>query len=265
MKLVRITLTGADDRTDIKDLLALSKEHPLVEWGILLSHTRAGTPRYPSAGFVTEFVDVQTAAGIRGRVHAAAHLCGATMRDFMTGIRTDSYDGGAWAAEHGPNEREFNIAFERAQVNFNAKREGFGESEVQAMMEGWYESMDGALITQHNSANADVWRWIQAREAINNSVLRAHQILHDASGGRGLYAAQWAQPIAGMLNGYAGGLSPENVVETLTANECVVGDGAIWIDMEGALRNADDAFDLNKAAAVLEAVRATGERRGWFF
>ena len=42
-----ITFTGADDHTDVRDMVALSKLYP-IEWGILFSISRQGTdPRYP--------------------------------------------------------------------------------------------------------------------------------------------------------------------------------------------------------------------------
>jgi len=37
MKINKITITGADDRTKISDLVQLQKDYPFVEWGILFS------------------------------------------------------------------------------------------------------------------------------------------------------------------------------------------------------------------------------------
>ncbi|MHB1675039.1 MAG: hypothetical protein ACYCSP_12405 [Acidobacteriaceae bacterium] len=37
MKLETVTITGADDSTDIVELAELSEEFPFVEWGILIS------------------------------------------------------------------------------------------------------------------------------------------------------------------------------------------------------------------------------------
>ena len=37
MKLTKVTLTGADDFTDPKRLIEISREYPFVEWGILFS------------------------------------------------------------------------------------------------------------------------------------------------------------------------------------------------------------------------------------
>lgn len=267
MKLFCVTMTGADDRTDPKDLARLSQAFPFVEWGILLSKGRAGQPRYPSADWIASLARVQdidhpfnpSPAPMR----LSAHLCGATMRDFLSGITFSGYDEGAWVAPHGLDESRFNRLFDRAQVNVNITREKLDDSQLRAMLAGWCESMDGALITQHNQANANAWSVLQEQDFSLGGVVRAHQILHDASGGRGLSPATWAPPIAGMLNGYAGGIGAHNAVETLEHLSEIVGDGYIWIDMENALRDADDRFDIRAIEDLLQSLEQEGVARGW--
>lgn len=62
-----ITFTGADDGTRQDDLLAFADRHPKTEFGILLSASRAGTPRYPTASWIRE---------IPRSLRLAAHVCG---------------------------------------------------------------------------------------------------------------------------------------------------------------------------------------------
>ena len=50
------TLTGADDSTNIAELLALSEILPFVEWGVLVSPSHTGTGRYPSRGWIEKLV-----------------------------------------------------------------------------------------------------------------------------------------------------------------------------------------------------------------
>jgi len=54
MRLTRVTLAGADESVDPKELSALSAEFPFCEWGILLSEKRAGSPRYPGLDWLNE-------------------------------------------------------------------------------------------------------------------------------------------------------------------------------------------------------------------
>lgn len=268
MKLFRVTLTGADDQTDPEDLARLSDQYPFVEWGILLSEGRAGKARYPSRDWLRSLGAVQCINEPKLPLNSApmnlsAHLCGATMRAFTKGITFDHFDEGAWAAQHGLTETDFNRMFQRCQVNANIPREGLSPDDLRAILSGWYESMDGALITQHNAANADAWKTLQASELTSSGVLRAHQILHDASGGRGQTPERWDRPIAGVLNGYAGGIKPETVIETLEELETIVGEGYVWIDMESSLRDADDRFDITRAQTVLDTIASQAPDRDW--
>lgn len=50
--LERVTITGADDSTDISQLVELSQEFPFVEWGILVSRRSEGGPRFPSREWI---------------------------------------------------------------------------------------------------------------------------------------------------------------------------------------------------------------------
>lgn len=260
MKITRISLTGADDKTDISQLQELSLEFPIIEWGILFSPTRAGSVRYPSAPFMEKLVQAQE----ESRMHLAAHLCGATMSGFIKDFSSNEPDG-AWLEPHGLELSTFNRTFDRTQANFNARRAKFSKETIQNVVRMWPEVMDGVLITQHHGGNEDVWAWAQEVEQMCFGAIKAHQVLHDASGGLGKHAADWNRPFAGLLNGYAGGLGPDNVVETILNNEDVVGEGSIWIDMEGSLRGQHDEFDLGICRQVVERVLEAGEARGWFF
>lgn len=262
MKLAHITLTGADDKTSINALLEISKTYPLVEWGILLSSKSAGTGRYPSAEWVKDLSDATYTDlfnAPRDRAKFAAHLCGPTMRAFMA---TSTISDENWIEAHGIGESRFNALFARAQMNFNARYENFSDQDLIDMLEGWYETADGNLITQHNLNNDTVWSVLQASE-MKSGALRAHQILHDASGGLGRSPDSWQRPIAGVLNGYAGGISPDNVAATLGALEPIVGRGYTWIDMETSLRDDQDRFCLDKVKRTLDNAYTTADKHGW--
>jgi len=74
--------------------------------------------------------------------------------------------------------------------------------------------------------------------------------LYDKSGGNGLSPTAWPTCPEEGLYGYAGGMGPDNVVETL---ERINAKGSYWIDMESKIRT-DDWLDLGKCLAVCEAV-----------
>jgi hypothetical protein len=89
-----ITFTGADCNTSIEELQALAEDYP-VEFGILLSKTRAGTPRYPRQ----EWIDLVRASGLR----LSMHICGEWAQQAILGA-------------------QFNLqGFERAQINMGTR------------------------------------------------------------------------------------------------------------------------------------------------
>jgi hypothetical protein len=81
MKLHTVTITGADDTTDIQQLVNLSAEFPFVEWGILVSKSEEGNSRFPSRTWIDRFVEVARAH----RLSVSMHLCGRWMRELLTG------------------------------------------------------------------------------------------------------------------------------------------------------------------------------------
>jgi len=54
MRLKHVTITGADDNTDIKSLFELIKEYPFLEIGVLIARNEIGQAKYPSASWLIE-------------------------------------------------------------------------------------------------------------------------------------------------------------------------------------------------------------------
>lgn len=258
MKLKYVTITGAADGVDPVELYKLSRMYPMVEWAILLSPTKAGKhPRYPSNEWISELRKIHDFDKeevmyplSKPTMNLAAHLCGKTMRDFMVGITEDGFDP-SWCEQHGLTENQYNDMFNRTQVNFNAFREGYTKEQIMAMIDGWNTTMGRNIITQHNDNNSWICEYIQRYE---DDVYRPHQILHDASGGRGVGPSKWEPPVAGLLNGYAGGINPDNVIEVCEELDHLIPEGYIWIDMESGVRDDDDKFDMTKVQYVLREV-----------
>jgi hypothetical protein len=220
--LTTVTITGADDAVDSKALLALSNAFPFVEWGILFSVRRQGTPRYPSEAWRERLVRV-----FRDDLPLSLHLCGQAAHVTLAGDPS-------WAEEEGQG-------FRRIQVN-GYKVPGRGTS-------------PGLLRVTREAGN--VFTWILqvpddrslADAAVDARGLGDAAILFDPSGGRGLEAKTWPPSPHGVSMGFAGGITPDNVEDVLRA----IGPRAedFWIDMESGVRT-DDAFDLAKVRRVLE-------------
>lgn len=252
MRLDRVTITGADDATDIADMLSLSEAFPFVEWGILSSASQNGSPRFPSDKWVERLLASKNRA-----MKLSLHLCGRWVRSLLLGINDLPGDGIA-------NE------FERIQLNFHAEN-----TPCKPFM-FWQalHAIDRDHILSTGGSNRRQWIF-QVDDAGGNRHLEsiyaendANQVvdavpLFDVSGGSGLTPAKWPEPEyveevdpetgseQFLYHGYAGGLGPDNVEHELRRIAQAAGNTRIWIDMENNVRT-DGKLDMAKVRRVLE-------------
>lgn len=229
-----VTLTGADEATDLDALCALAQEFPFVEWGILFSPSNEGTGRFPSAAWRRALLTRAQAMPLA----LAAHLCGQAVKAF---------------AQQDPHLLAELQGFQRIQFNFNARQTSASRLAAlrQACQAQAERRPDQRFITQHNAANAEVWTQFAA--------IPGTQVLFDASGGVGRLPEQWPAPLPGWTCGFAGGLAPDNVVEQMARIRQVTQGEPFWIDMESGVRT-NDRFDVAACRRVLEQVQAERTR-----
>ena len=218
-----VTLTGADDFTEIGELFELSRQFDYVEWGILWHAERHGSGRYPSLAWIDRI------AGTFSRypnAHFALHICGGqALSDFLSDIGT--------VTECARN-------FGRIQLNLKA-----ANVDLTALVSAVLRRPEQVVITQHNMSNPDLWK------VLGNCA--NHAVLFDESGGNSISPVSWPAPMPGKHCGYAGGLGPRNLRLELERIESAAQGQPFWIDMEGNLRSSD-RFDLQLARSCLECV-----------
>jgi len=238
MKLKYVTITGADDKIDIKYLTRISEDFPFVEWGILISSTKSGQPRFPSIKWI------ETISNKRSEnMNVSAHLCGEIVRKMLIGDREP--DDWAFYPEVFLKERGVNC---RIQINSNIGKSKYNaEVFTKNLTTTLFHYPGVSFITQYHKGNKDIL-WMD----LTHYGIRQH-ILFDSSGGKGLYTFDEPPPvpIRGFFCGYAGGINPDNV-QTLLDVLDNMGKGICWIDMETGVRDSDDNLDLNKVVDVLE-------------
>lgn len=233
MKLTQVTITGADDGTNVSALKDLSLEFPFVEWGILFSMSKQGSARFPTEDWLES---LKLATG----VNLSAHLCGQwvvtltnpdgsfTFRDYLGGI--------------------YKI-FQRMQLNMTDDR--FMTLDFGMLSKRILDVPEVILQTKRKFLRHE---WLRLLNAEHQQP--AFSLLYDVSGGKGVTPKGWTKPMDGIHCGLAGGLNPDNLAKQLESMNSLIGEdqNPIWIDMESGIRT-DDKFDLTKVRQCLEIAK----------
>jgi len=231
MKCERVTITGADDSTDIGQLVDWSGRFPFVEWGILISKSQEGSERFPSRRWIDEFSDAARQHGMA----VSAHLCGRWVRQLLAGELD-------W--------REVPMVVQlaqRIQINTHADLHQWRPGPSRRNM---LELGAKVVIFQEDGLNAAA-QWAAALTELTAST---GALLYDTSGGAGVLPGSWPEQSLTLPCGYAGGLGPDNVVEQIGKIEAVT-TRPYWIDMERRVRVPDDTrLDEVAVFTVLEQV-----------
>ncbi len=246
MKLRYLGLCGIDETANIANLLEISKIYPFVEWGILLRSDLEGTSRYPTADWITHFL--QKRSNCNYTVNLAGHLCGNRV--------TELFSGNYQYIEY-LNSHQFN----RLQVNAT-KINGVTLNENNLSM--YYLNLITAIrafpkiewIIQRNIETERLCQLIESN-AINQSNI---SFLFDSSCGTGQLSLNFQQPPNGFICGYAGGISDNNITTVLTKISNIVSNEYVrenlWVDMESSLRTDTkdgNIFDLKKVRKCIGA------------
>lgn len=232
-RLQYVTITGADDSTNIGEMIDMSAEFPFVEWAILVSRAQRGGPRFPDEGWTEKFV---SAAHVNS-MKVSMHLCGGWVRELLTGTLNLS---------ELPQDL---LGFtKRIQINTHAEQ----HVSTIAMFDKMSE------IDQIDSKDF-IFQWDDVNNHLAFASLSYSQdpsILFDLSHGAGVLPSKWPSPVDGFPCGYAGGLGPENIVEQLNKIHYVTDTRTYWVDMEGRVRTEDGLnLDMDKVRSVLQQVK----------
>lgn len=221
MNLRYISLTGADNLVEIKDLEAFSEEYPLFECAMLIFAERDGLARNPNIEWRKKLYN----SNVKNK---AMHVCGSSINQL--------------AQEKIEFMKEMNN-FQRVQINL--KPQWATEELINSLVKVVEKNPQIEFITQHNELNKQYFHYWE--EVAN------HSYLYDGSLGKGLSPEIWLSPVIGKRTGYAGGLNVDNIYVNCQKIQLASAEIPIWIDMETGIRT-NDQFDLIKAKKVLEIV-----------
>lgn len=237
MQIQKVTITGADDSTDLSWLESTSRRYPFVEWGILVSESQQGMHRFPSPAWMNQLAELSKTH----RLQLSLHVCGKWVRSICAGD---------WSPLLSNITSVSN--FQRVQLNFHAYEHLLTESFFGAARRQT-EQTESQLIFQIDGVNDHLVS--MAYDAGIDAVP-----LYDLSGGAGIVPKEWPKQLAGITTGFAGGLGPENILKELDRiKQSTTGDGVIWVDMETRVRVKDDSrLDVSAVNDVLAKVEMSG-------
>ena len=213
----RVTFSGIDQWTKPEDVIAMYRDYPFVEFAYLYTDNIKAGNRYPRPIVMKKF------AG--SGIPMAMHICGKVSHDFVK--------SGDWQPIYDVFGKNMDM-FGRIQINIPKTRHFSRSIEFPE---------DKQIIIQIHEGTETLFECYRDRPNI--------QGFQDASGGRGVACSEWMYPETEFF-GYAGGIGPHNVVETVEAIEqiCPVD---YWIDMETHIRT-NDRFDIDKCREVCRRV-----------
>ena len=237
MKLKYITCSGANEHTNIDELLALAKEYPMMEIGIQVSDKKItdNPARFDWIIALQEKVAAQKLAP-----NIALHVNGNWVQQFANRAMIPELEY-FLSLGNGSNGR----LISRLQINFligNDYRINFGRF-CQAMT----DNARLPIVLPYNDQNAAFVHCLH-----NKSI--KFDCLFDSSHGEGVLPQQQQPPVVrNCLQGYSGGLSADNVAEQLQKLSLVVKPKrSIYIDAEGKLKGSNGHLDLQKCEAYIK-------------
>jgi hypothetical protein len=226
----KVTITGADDRSDPQLLSRLSNKYPFVEWGILFSKTKTGSC-YPSKDTRNTFE--------RLGVPLSAHFCGQYAADIMEHQRFSLI-------------KDLHPAYKRVQINYTFTNElGNLPALVDFARSEYAMHNPLGIILQFNKANMDVID-IMRKTGVPPNI----HILHDESRGTGTEITYIPRPFWSIYTGYAGGICPITIKPVCRMINGMQMPDNVWIDMESGVRH-NGRLDFNKVDEVLSHVEQT--------
>lgn len=238
MKLEKITISGANEHTDIKDLMDLLLRYPETELGIQVSPMKADykSKRYLWIGNLYDY-----ARTMRQSLNIALHVnpgwveqvcAGNLPLEILRFMAIKNHDGSTMVR--------------RIQLNFLIGREPAPDMDKL----NWIicKLNNYRFILTYNDANRNFIRKYYQRYG------NCFDLLVDESHGEGKTPEKWEPVIfPDVFQSYSGGLSPDNIGQALDSIAAVNRtDIGIGIDAEGNLKGDDGHLSLKKAEAYLQ-------------
>lgn len=236
MPLTRVTITGADNSTNVDSLLDVAWYYPFAELGILFGkEEKLGTARFPTHAWIKNLItDIGESFG---DFQLSGHLCFPWIRNLT---------------QNGLNWDEIGLLSNFDRIQINQSYHDADPAFVRTLLLS-INNINKPVIFQNNGTLPVQSVLDYVPDATMGSTTEP-QILFDCSGGRGVEIRSYPEQINGFHCGYAGGIGPENIERVLKDLEAKFPDMDYWIDMESKVRT-DNVLDLEKVETCLKIAK----------
>lgn len=239
MQLKYITCSDPREFNNINDIISLGNISPLVEIAVQ-SHPSKMSPGMPRFQWFQELI-LQVATNKSSKINLAMHVnreyCDTICRFGEIPIEIKQFFD--FADEKG------NPIVKRIQLNM--PKDAAENINIKKLSELISNRPTQEFILQYNDKTKDIVHRI-------GQTATKFSVLYDASGGCGLLPSAWEKPVfQNHFQGYAGGISPDNVTYNLDKIDSVVWEKKrpIWIDAEGKLKQ-NDMFNIDLAKKYIQ-------------
>ena len=250
MKIKSIVVSGANEYTQIPSMLRIFSTYPQAEIGVQVSGKKAqeSSARYWWLNALY-YAMLKTSQ----KIPVALHINSNWVEQFCQGAVPHEVD--IWLNHCPLNNGEPFI--KRVQLNFKVGREK--TPNISALCYAMSRYPEQRFILSYNEANAEIITKLYKLGV-------KFDCLYDGSFGEGILPNErWAPPFEDVLQGYAGGISIENVSDELDKIAKVVSpEREIFIDAEGKLKGEDGHLSLGLAGEYLRRASCWDkENNGW--
>lgn len=232
-KVIKVSCCGANELLNVENVVDFLESNPQVEIGIGVSRERCsvGMPRF------SWILDLQSRLSPeKGMSRIAFHVNGNWSKEIV---------------ENGTLPEELfyllwrNKGIVRIQLNVIGSGHTFDNISVKPLADLITELSEKQIGRFIIPANKESFAFIKKLQTLTDEF----DVLYDASFGFGKKAEKYLSLFPQQLQGYAGGLSGDNIQEELLKiDKAQTAPTQIWVDAEGRLKNDNvNTLDLNKA------------------
>lgn len=240
MKIKYVTCSGANENTNIRNLLKLMEDYPVGEIGIQISADKTAK-EMPQYDWILKLAEnIQNS---KSDIRAALHVNNEWAQEFCNGFIAPELD-----RFMGLKKTDGKPVFARVQLNILVGREKMPN--VDKVIDTLNLFLKQRFIFPYNVPNASFIKGLYDKGVMFDN-------LYDFSFGEG-HKPESRGPVVfpDRLQGYAGGLSPNNIYEELDKiGKVVPKDAEIYIDAQGHLAD-NQIFSISKARKfILNALK----------